>query len=116
MRRGWQDRSIGGGACVRSRRVRRALDRRKGRPAERHWSTRRGLVRRWSRNLSRGSLMARLLGMKLAPDMKANFRKARIGSHRIGLARPAEWHVEHLLDAARPRAHHRDAIAQQDRL
>ena len=37
-------------------------------------------------------------------------------AHRIGVARPAERHVEHLLDAAGARAHHRDAVAEQDRL
>src|SRR5262249_7181520 len=55
-------------------------------------------------------------GMKLMPDVHANFREARIGPHCIRIARPSERHVEHLLDAPRTRAHHRDAVAQQDRL
>ena len=50
------------------------------------------------------------------PDVHANFSEARIGAHRIGLAWPSERDVEHFLDAAGARAHHRDAIAQQDRL
>ena len=54
--------------------------------------------------------------MKLMPDVHANFSEARIGAHRVGLTRPSEGHIEHLLDAAGARAHHRDAIAQQDRL
>ena len=50
------------------------------------------------------------------PDVQAEFGEARIGSHGIGIARPPERHVEHLLDAAGARAHDRDAIAEQDRL
>jgi hypothetical protein len=48
--------------------------------------------------------------------VQAELGEARIGSHGIGIARPPERHVEHLLDAARARAHDRDAVAEQDRL
>ena len=50
------------------------------------------------------------------PRLRAHLAEARIGAQRIAVARMAERHVEHLLDAAGPRAHHRDAVAEQDRL
>ncbi len=60
--------------------------------------------------------VARLGRVELVPDVQAQLGEARIGAHRVGVARPAERHVEHLLDAAGARAHHRDAVAEQDRL
>jgi len=54
--------------------------------------------------------------MKLVPDVKAKLGETRVGAYRIGYARPSERHVKQLLDPARARAHHRDPVAEQDRL
>ncbi len=48
--------------------------------------------------------------------MRAQLGETRIGAQRIDVARPAERQVEHFLDAAGARAHHGDAVAEQDRL
>ena len=50
------------------------------------------------------------------PDVKAKLGETRIGAYRIGYTRPSERHVEQLLDPARARGHHRDPVAEQDRL
>ncbi len=73
------------------------------------------LDRRHATSLGR-SRCARSRGVQLMPDVQAKLGEARIGAHRVGVARPSERHVEHLLDAAGTRAHHRDPIAEQDRL
>src|SRR5262245_56679516 len=54
-----------------------------------------------------GALRSR--GVELAPDMGAQLGEARIGAHRLDVARAAERHIDHLLDAARARRHHGDA-------
>src|SRR5260370_39717410 len=58
----------------------------------------------------------RARGVELAPNMGAQLGEARIGAHRLDIARPAERKLEHLLDAAGTGAHHGDAIAEQDSL
>ena len=48
--------------------------------------------------------------------MRAQFGIARIGADRLDVARPAKRQIDDLLDAARARSHHRNAIAEQNGL
>ncbi len=54
--------------------------------------------------------------VELTPDVKAQLRKTGIGTHCVDVAWPAERDVENFPDAARARTHHRDPVAQEDRL
>src|SRR5438105_15595714 len=69
-----------------------------------------------SRNFPRRAHGLATRALQLMPDVQAKLGETWIRSHSVGIAWPSERHVQHFLDAARTRTHHRDAIAEQNRL